>query len=557
MTSFANSAFLQALGWATLNSIWQMAALWLIFFLAKHFLGLSSDKKYAFAVGSIMLGFIWFCYSFAVFYKVGSSASFSFVDLTVIADSIYLPVVLSAASITYLLLLILPVYRVISNWQYMLRIKKYGLEKAQLCHRLFVEKTAMQLGIKKKVKVYISHLLNSPVTIGFLKPIILLPVAALSNLTASQVEAILLHELSHIKRRDYLVNLVITFIHMLLYFNPFVKLFMKSVEAERENCCDEMVLQFEYDKLSYASALLTLEKASASTQLLMICAADKKYLLQRIERIVGIHKKPSFNFSNFAGAFVLLVLVFMVNAVIITSKDQKSPFPFIDDFSQPFTFFNSDKEPNSPVDKLHTVPFQSEENTAIIDVQVNDDETVDYVEVPSNEAFTVDENFVYVSADEADLALTQEEKTQVSTTIANTKKVLKTLQWQEVEKSIADVMTVQEKLSAKQEYLQEIEKINWKAVEKNLKSEYNNVDWNKMNENLSSALTVIKLDSAQKVYSKAISTINKAHNKNCNSSTQLPMPDVSVCDVKKAKEQLQQQILRIDTLKNKKVVVKL
>lgn len=556
MTSFGNSAFLQALGWATLNSIWQMAALWVIFLLAKHFLSFSSDKKYAFAVGSIILGFIWFCYSFAVFYTKGSSESFSFVDLIVIADSIYLPVVLSAASITYLLLLILPVYRIISNWQYMLRIKKYGLQKAQLCHRLFVEKTAMQLGIKKKVKVYISHLLNSPVTIGFLKPIILLPVAALSNLTANQVEAILLHELSHIKRRDYLINLVITFIHMLLYFNPFVKLFMKSVEAERENCCDEMVLQFEYDKLSYASALLTLEKASASTQLLMICAADKKYLLQRIERIVGIHKKPSFNFSNFAGAFVLLVLVFMVNAVIITSKDQKSPFPFIDDFSQPFTFFNSDRKLNSPVEKLHSMPFHSQENTAII-VPENDYERADYLEVPSDEAIPTDENFVHVAVDEADLALTQEEKTQVSTTIANTKKVLKTLQWQEVEISIADVMTEQEKLSVKQEYLTEIEKINWRALEKSLKSEYNNVDWNKMNENLSSALTVIKLDSAQKFYSKAISQINKAHGKTCTSSTQLPMPDVSVCDVKKAKEQLQQQILKIDTLKNRKVIVKL
>jgi beta-lactamase regulating signal transducer with metallopeptidase domain len=554
MTSFGNSAFLQALGWATLNSIWQMAALWVIFLLAKHFLRFSSDNKYAFAVGSICLGFIWFCYTFAVFYTKGSSEAVSIIDLTVVADSIYLPVVLSAASITYLLLLILPVYRLISNWQYMLRIKKYGLQKAQLCHRLFVEKTAMQLGIKKKVKVYISHLLSSPVTIGFLKPIILLPVAALSNLTANQVEAILLHELSHIKRRDYLINLVITFIHMILYFNPFVKLFMKSVEAERENCCDEMVLQFEYDKLSYASALLTLEKASASTQLLMICAADKKYLLQRIERIVGIHKKPSFNFSNFAGAFVLLVLVFMVNAVIITSKEQKSPFPFIDDFSQPFTFFNSDRQLKSPEEKVDRPPFHSQENIATIEVP-GDYEIVDYVVTPSDEAAPVDESFVYVTADEAELNLTPEEKTQVSTTIANTKKVLKTLQWQEVEKSIADVMTEQEKLGVKQEYLHEIENINWKALEKSLKIEYDNVDWNKMNENLSSALTVIKLDSAQKVYKKAISQINKAHSKTtCNNSTQLPIPDVSICDVKKAKEKLKQQIVEIDSIRNKKVV---
>jgi len=129
--------------------------------------------------------------------------------------------------------------------------------------------------------------------------------------------------------------------------------------------------------------------------------------------------------------------------------------------------------------------------------------------------------------------------------------VLKTLQWQEVEKSIADAMTSQEKNQAKQEFIQEVESLNWKNMEKTLKSEYENVDWVSVNEKLGTALIQIKLDSAQKVYSKAVVHLQKAQN---NCSSLLPIPDVSACQVQKAKEELQKEIRKIDTLKTKKIV---
>ncbi len=96
----------------------------------------------------------------------------------------------------------------------------------------------------------------------FFKPVILVPLAAINHLTPQQLEAVLLHELSHIKRYDYLVNLIINFIQTILYFNPFVKAFVKIVEKEREKSCDDMVLQFQYDSHEYATALLMLEKTN-------------------------------------------------------------------------------------------------------------------------------------------------------------------------------------------------------------------------------------------------------------------------------------------------------
>ena len=79
-----------------------------------------------------------------------------------------------------------------------------------------------------------------------------------------------------IKRFDYLINLLINAIQTILYFNPFVKAFIKITETEREKSCDEMVIQFQYNSLEYASALLELEKVNHSQRLLALSAAGNK-----------------------------------------------------------------------------------------------------------------------------------------------------------------------------------------------------------------------------------------------------------------------------------------
>ncbi|HEY0732045.1 MAG TPA: M56 family metallopeptidase, partial [Chitinophagaceae bacterium] len=343
MADVSSSLFLQALGWATLNSFWQFALLWCCFQLLKHYITLNSNTRYLLSVYSIFIGFAWFVFTFFYFFLNEKALDSTFSLLPFSGSANLLPVILTSASIAYLSLLLIPFYKVLRNWRFIRHIKSQGLEKAPYKYRLFVQKISAHLGIRKSVKVYLSRIVKSPVTIGFLKPVILIPVAALNNLNVQQVEAVLLHELSHIKRHDYLLNLLLTLVHVFLYFNPFVKLFIRKIELERENCCDEMVLQFEYDKLSYATALLELEKQSRIPQLAM-AAANKNYLLNRIEKIVGIKKKKSFNKINFAGAFATLFLLFIINSMIITSK-QKNISP-INYFSEPYSFFSSDNDTN-------------------------------------------------------------------------------------------------------------------------------------------------------------------------------------------------------------------
>src|SRR6266550_310570 len=245
--------FLQTLGWAMLNSLWQMALLWVIYqFITGTFRKIKSSAKSSLASLLLITGFAWFIYTF-----ISILTSHTTNDTVIVPGFVnaqgneqlnnWLHQTLPVASLLYLILLILPLLHFARNYRYVNIIRSNGLTKANVQWRMSVKNLAAQMGIKKPVHIWISELVSSPVTIGYLKPVILVPLAAINHLTPQQLEAVLLHELSHIKRYDYLINLIINFIQTILYFNPFVKAFIKIVEREREKSCDEIVIQFQYD----------------------------------------------------------------------------------------------------------------------------------------------------------------------------------------------------------------------------------------------------------------------------------------------------------------------
>jgi len=150
-----------------------------------------------------------------------------------------------------------------------------------------VNKFAALFNINKKVKIGLSNLVDVPCMAGYIKPVILLPFTLTSYLSAQELEAIVLHELAHIKRNDYLVNLVQQVISILLFFNPCAILINRIINEERENCCDDLVVRATANPLIYAKALLKLERTRQNDQKLALAATGKKYhLLNRIERIM-------------------------------------------------------------------------------------------------------------------------------------------------------------------------------------------------------------------------------------------------------------------------------
>jgi bla regulator protein BlaR1 len=150
-----------------------------------------------------------------------------------------------------------------------------------------VKRLSKKLDITKTVQAAFSEWVDVPCITGFIKPIILLPVSITCYLNTDEIEAILLHELAHIKRNDYLLNFIQQVIGILLFFNPFAKLVANIINEERENCCDDVVVQVTGSPFLYAQALLKLEENKQQRWQLALAATGKKYeLLNRIERIM-------------------------------------------------------------------------------------------------------------------------------------------------------------------------------------------------------------------------------------------------------------------------------
>ena len=149
--------------------------------------------------------------------------------------------------------------------------------------------------LHKKVSIYLSEKINCPLTIGFFKPIILIPLAAVNHLTIEQLEAVILHELAHIKRADYLLFIIQNLIDKIFFFNVFSKMLSNIIEKERENACDDWVLQFKYNSMHYAEALFKLGRLKATPVLAMSLTGRKEnLLLARIKRLLHNPQKSLF-----------------------------------------------------------------------------------------------------------------------------------------------------------------------------------------------------------------------------------------------------------------------
>ena len=130
-------------------------------------------------------------------------------------------------------------------------------------------------------------------SIGWLKPVILIPTSALAGLSPLQLEAILAHELAHIRRHDYLVNLLQTLVETLLFYHPAVWWVSKQIRIERENCCDDLAVSLCGDPILYAQALADLEHLrGAGTNLVL--AANGGSLLHRVKRLLwrAVARRP-------------------------------------------------------------------------------------------------------------------------------------------------------------------------------------------------------------------------------------------------------------------------
>jgi beta-lactamase regulating signal transducer with metallopeptidase domain len=148
-----------------------------------------------------------------------------------------------------------------------------------------LDELILRVGVSRPVRLLVSSLAQAPLVIGFLRPAILMPVGALAGLPVEQIEALLAHELAHIRRHDYLVNLLQSVAEALLFYHPSVWWLSNEIRAERELCCDDVAVAVSGDVLTYARALTAVE-SQRPARLRTAMAANGGSLSCRIRRLL-------------------------------------------------------------------------------------------------------------------------------------------------------------------------------------------------------------------------------------------------------------------------------
>ena len=175
--------------------------------------------------------------------------------------------------------------RLCVGWWTARRLTRVSVSQPRLEILSHAERIMGALKIQGAVTVLESALVKVPMTMGWWKPVVLLPAAAMTGLSLEQIDALVAHELAHVRRHDYLVNLAQSAIETLLFYHPAVWLVSGAVRHERELCCDDIALEVcGGDSVTYASALADLEQMRIAEPAL---AANGGSLLVRVKRILG------------------------------------------------------------------------------------------------------------------------------------------------------------------------------------------------------------------------------------------------------------------------------
>ncbi|GHE29999.1 M56 family metallopeptidase [Sphingobacterium griseoflavum] len=292
-----------ALGWSIVHSLWQGVLIYCLLCLAYvGFPKLSAKNKYIIALCAQATIFFCFVATF-VHYLDFSNTDLSSTAIDIRSDQflyskgsspildILEPLFPWFASL-YVVGLLIQMILFTNSFSKLHYLKTRGLQDTPSLWQESFQRISETLVSGKNVRFFLSEKVSVPLTLGHVKPIILFPIALVAKLDLKQVESILIHELAHIKRHDYLFNLFKVLMETVLFYNPFIWLLSKHIEAEREHACDDMVIKWVPSPIAYAQALMSVEVNShhISPAYAMAATGKNHHLLHRIKRITKMEK---------------------------------------------------------------------------------------------------------------------------------------------------------------------------------------------------------------------------------------------------------------------------
>lgn len=306
----------EAIGWTLIHSLWQGLLIglltWLVLRSLTHF---SARIRYRVAFAALLLIPVLAVITFTRVYEpAAATADNQLLYMNTFSFNAATPEVPS----TFNWLSLLP--WVVTAWLFgaaffmlrfaggflfvqRLRFAKHG--KLPFHVQALLTDRLRELRISKRVRLAESVLVKSPVLIGYFRPVILLPLGCAAGLPKEQLEALLVHELAHVLRHDFIQNLIQEMLGMFFFYHPVTWWLNKTIRDERENCCDDIVFASGIEKLHLAAALAALEEQQQQGDALVLAAKRSSNLVERIRRMFRNETIPTTR--ERAGASVLLL----------------------------------------------------------------------------------------------------------------------------------------------------------------------------------------------------------------------------------------------------------
>jgi len=192
---------------------------------------------------------------------------------------------LPCVTVAWLMGAILFLLRPVWGWLHVRRLQHHGVSPLPDRLRHLEDRLLKRLGVKQAVRFAQSALVEVPTVVGYLRPAVLLPVSVLTCLSVTEIELILAHELAHVRRHDYLVNLAQTVIEAFFFYHPGMWWLSNQIRQERENCCDDAAVAVSGDRAAYGRALLALESLRGTSPVLAL-GSHGGSLATRIRRLL-------------------------------------------------------------------------------------------------------------------------------------------------------------------------------------------------------------------------------------------------------------------------------
>jgi len=340
MINILQQNWVNSLGWMLLHSLWQYALIAgicaLLLFFAKSF---SANFRYLMALGSLIIGTLINAITFYKYQQASAIITYKpsqqnaavafFTDnnsfnLVNIIDN-----AMTSLVVAWLLGFLIYSLKIFLDYRYCQHLKNQHLSPTPEKWQGIFAELAAKVGITSTIELRISTLTIAPCVIGHLKPVVLLPMGLLLGMTQAQIEVILLHELAHVRRHDYLLGLMQAILKTLFFFNPFLQWISNQLDKEREHACDDIAVTISQNPLLFANTLKEFAEMNIQQKTAMNITG-KKLLLTRITRIFTKRENVTSAKSKFFAALLIIC-----SSLAIT------------------TFVNA--ESNNPMDKIISI----------------------------------------------------------------------------------------------------------------------------------------------------------------------------------------------------------